>query len=641
MLKKIILKGEQKKVLFLPPTNPIQIKGVAGSGKTTVALYRAKHLLETQANLFKETKIVIFTYNKTLAAYINALKPFVGGGYQKDSDEIKPKTRDGLNVKIVNFHSWAFSFLEQNGIKMRETEYENGKTKTIWKTVLGYKQTQIVNRCRVRYLSNSFANKPTEFFEEEIAWIKGKLFQSRTEYINARRTGRGTADRVTKDDKEIIWNIYSDYNKELDNMNKMDYDDYASKVLEIIDVKNDFIPPFTHVIIDEAQDLSKAQVLAISKLVSPETNSITLIADAAQRIYKSGFTWSEVGIEVRGGRTISFKKNYRNTIQIAQAANSLLEKETDREDFTEIQFSVRNGQRPKIGIFSNRIEQYLELINQLDILKTGNQLSSTIVLNRTHNGVQQIDSFLNENNYSTELIKDNNYVNYDSDSVKICTMSSIKGLEFNSVFILDLNDNIIPSPTGFIDSDDEYHISTERRLLYTCMTRAENKLFLFSSDSDNPSRYLEEIEEDFLDDIVTEKELNKISTRINYNRLYFSGSDNLYSCFKFFEDGEVIGVALGANILDISTQRKVNKWFVKGYSVGGQYVINDNQISFTIKTSKGNIEYNGAIEDNKLVLNVHSHINGSKSKRKYQCIENINENKSIHEKQSDYDDLPF
>lgn len=54
MLKKITLKGEQKKVLFLPPTNPIQIKGVAGSGKTTVALYRAKHLLETQTNLFKE-----------------------------------------------------------------------------------------------------------------------------------------------------------------------------------------------------------------------------------------------------------------------------------------------------------------------------------------------------------------------------------------------------------------------------------------------------------------------------------------------------------------------------------------------------------------------------------------------------------
>ena len=80
-------------------------------------------------------------------------------------------------------------------------------------------------------------------------------------------------------------------------------------------------------------------------------------------------------------------------------------------------------------------------------------------------------------------------------------MSSVKGLEFNNVIILDLNDNIIPYPPGFIEADDEFHISTERRLLYTCMTRARNKLYLFSSDKDNPSRYLKEINAGLLEDI--------------------------------------------------------------------------------------------------------------------------------------------
>jgi DNA helicase IV len=74
-LRPIVLKGEQKRVLFLQVTDPIQIKGVAGSGKTTVALYRAKHLLDTQSNLFQEAKIAIFTYNKTLVKYINAITP--------------------------------------------------------------------------------------------------------------------------------------------------------------------------------------------------------------------------------------------------------------------------------------------------------------------------------------------------------------------------------------------------------------------------------------------------------------------------------------------------------------------------------------------------------------------------------------
>ena len=186
MLKKITLKGEQKKVLFLPPTNPIQIKGVAGSGKTTVALYRAKHLLETQANLFKETKIVIFTYNKTLAAYIEAIKPYINGGYQKDSDEIKPKTADGLNVQITNFHKWAFSFIEQNGIPLRKETFENGQKKITWKTISGSSQTDLISASKRKFNSESIASKSTEFFQEEISWMKGKNFKIRGYYFLSR-----------------------------------------------------------------------------------------------------------------------------------------------------------------------------------------------------------------------------------------------------------------------------------------------------------------------------------------------------------------------------------------------------------------------------------------------------------------------
>jgi superfamily I DNA/RNA helicase len=109
-------------------------------------------------------------------------------------------------------------------------------------------------------------------------------------------------------------------------------------------------------------------------------------------------------------------------------------------------------------------------------------------------------------------VKSNLAVNYGSVSIKICTMSSVKGLEFNNVIILDLNDDIIPYPPGFIEVDDEFHISTERRLLYTCMTRARNKLYLFSSDKGNPSRYLKEINTNLLDDISP-----KSSSKRTYN----------------------------------------------------------------------------------------------------------------------------
>ncbi len=486
MLKKITLKGEQKKVLFLPPTNPIQIKGVAGSGKTTVALYRAKHLLETQNTLFQEAKIVIFTFNKTLAAYIRAVSPYINGGYQKDSDEIKPKTPDGLNVTIVNFHRWAYDFA---GIGNNSTVNQS-------------EQIEIIESIKNSLVSSNsnVLTKSSEFFQEEISWIKGKLFNSKTEYLEAKRTGRGTTDRVTASDKEVIWNVYLKYNQKLKNRGKVDFDDYAIKCLQKIEDDPFWEPPFTHIIIDEAQDLSKAQILVISKLVSQETESITIIADAAQRIYKSGFTWSEVGLNVRGGRTIEFKKNYRNSVHIARAALSLLANEEDKSEFTDVETALSGGEKPIVGYFEDFDKQLGYLNGELQSLRNQGKISGTIVLHRTNEGVRRIQSYLKNNGFQTELVKSNLPVNYNSDSIKICTMSSIKGLEFNNVFIMDLTEGVIPHPQGFNEIDDEFHISTERRLLYTCMTRAKNGLYLIG-DKDNPSRYLAEINDDLLNDI--------------------------------------------------------------------------------------------------------------------------------------------
>lgn len=492
MLKKIVLKGEQKKVLFLPATNPIQIKGVAGSGKTTVALYRAKHLLETQNTLFEETKIVIFTFNKTLAAYIRAISPYINGGYQKDSDEITPQTPEGLNVQIVNFHSWAFRFADL----------------TFGNTVMQWEQIDIIESIINRLTSDSsnVLSKSAEFFQEEISWIKGKMFKNITEYIEAKRTGRGTTDRVSANDKEVIWKVYKMYNQELNDRGEIDFDDYAIIALNKIENDSNFVPPYTHIIIDEAQDLNKAQILTISKLVSTETKSISIIADAAQRIFKSGFTWNEVGINVRGGRTIEFKKNYRNNVHIARAALSLLEKEKDKSEFTEAETARKGGEKPRVGYFSNKENQSSQILSEINKLGENGSLKSTVILHRSNDGVKEIKSLLDSNGYSTELVKSSQPVNYGSNSIKICTMSSVKGLEFDNVFIVDLNDNIIPYPPGFIESDDEFHISTERRLLYTCMTRACNNLFLFSSGE--PSRYLEEIEKSLLNDIsVSQKQV--------------------------------------------------------------------------------------------------------------------------------------
>lgn len=119
-------------------------------------------------------------------------------------------------------------------------------------------------------------------------------------------------------------------------------------------------------------------------------------------------------------------------------------------------------------------------------------------MHRNHNGIRNIKGILEDDYKVQELLKISD-IDFESDSIKICTLSSVKGLEFENVFIIDLNDNIIPYPAGFIDTDDEFHISTERRLLYTSMTRARERLYLLSSG--NPTRYLSEIDESLLEKV--------------------------------------------------------------------------------------------------------------------------------------------
>lgn len=477
MLKQVTLEGEQTKVLFLPPLNPIQIKGVAGSGKTTVALYRAQHLLENYADMFRKGNIAIFTFNKTLASYITALT------------SLNHSAASEGEIQVTNFHSWAWHFL-----------FENGNT-LVKRTISGGSQIGLLTRA-INSLPESMRQEPimaksVEFFREEISWIKGKLFKSLDEYLDAKRIGRGTSDRVTQRDKETIWEVYEAYQSTLKALRHIDFDDFAPLALEIIELDSEFRAPFTHIVIDEAQDLNKAQVLVLARLVDSDKNSISVIADAAQRIYKSGFTWSEVGINVRGGRTVEFKKNYRNTLGIVAAAASLLAHDSDSDDFTQIEPHSSDAKRPSLDGYRTEAEELMAVASRILQVAREHPEDSICVLHRVNQGIQVAGETLRNIGLETMVINGNADVDYNDDSIKLSTMSSIKGLEFDHVYIIGLGEHFIPAPAGFSEPGDELHVSTERRLLYTSMTRACKSLHL--SYHGQPSRYLHEIEPELLE----------------------------------------------------------------------------------------------------------------------------------------------
>lgn len=437
----------------------------------------------------------MFSYNKSLVKYIKNLLPFIQGGYKESDDKrsiinkikkiitVKEEIKPGLKVNVTTFHSWAFKFISNHWRPI------NGQT------ITSYTQRHIIENI-IADIKRKKANEPIlekkiQFFLEEFAWIKGKmLHESKTGYLEAKRVGRGTKDRVTAHDKDIIFACFEKYQEYLKNNELYDFDDYALIVLKILDeipLKN----PFTHIVVDEAQDLTKAQILVLSRIVSDSTKSISFIADTAQRIFKSGFTWTEVGISVKGGRTIELKKNYRNTKQIASAALSLLKKEDDKEDFTELEIiEHQEGTKPILGTFDSYESEmeYLfeEIKNNID-----NNLDK-VILHRRRSELNKIQKYLKTRGILSEIITDRDFDDFSDYTVKLCTLSSIKGLEFDVVFIVDLNENEIPYPEGFAEDNDEFHISTERRLLYTAMTRAKDKLYLLSYGK--PSMFLNEID---------------------------------------------------------------------------------------------------------------------------------------------------
>lgn len=464
---RITLTGEQNRVFSLPIQNPVQIKGVAGSGKTTVAVYRARHLALSFNELFRKSKAHIFSYNRSLTHFIKGLL----------AEEQGPPC-----VSVSTVHSWAWGYLRGNGFWKKYQVVKNDEAQAIL--------TRILAAMRQRYPESNILSKSLEFHVQEIKWMKGRRILTKQLYLDNKRTGRGRQDRVTAADKELLWEVFERYCSALNQRALVEYDDFANIALCSIDKNPDFTPPFSHIVVDEAQDLSLAQLQLITKLVSAETNSITLVADAAQKIYKSGFSWSDVGLNMRGRPVFEFKQNYRNTLQIADLAVSLLAHDPQPGEFSEHLLPQREGTLPEVALSVTAARQLALLTERLQ----GVDLSaeSFVVLHRTNYGVDNLCSALTQAGFTPLKISDGSSAELQVPGLYLCTMSSIKGLECDHVALCDLNENILPYAKGFAEEEDEQHIITERRLLYTCMTRARKTLLMFSTGV--PSRYLAELD---------------------------------------------------------------------------------------------------------------------------------------------------
>ena len=474
----IYLNPEQDKLVRLDPREHRLIRGVAGSGKTTIALYRAKYLSENYLDMFTANKILVLTYNSTLVAFMR--------------EQAKELGLEG--IEISSFHQWAYNYLNQKEVYIGNTlRGWNEKKRAILKKACSEAQRRFENRPIFNW--NPF------FFEKEIAWMKGSRILDIEAYLNAERQGRG--GKLNAEDRKVVFAVFEQYQHEMQQKRRSDYGDFALLALRSLE-DDDSFQYYTHIVVDEAQDLSKAELTVITKLVNPQTNSINLLADAAQKIYDTSFTWKGVGINIQG-RSHTLNKNFRTTVEIAEAAYTLLEKDTDfvqnSEDYVKPEQinKDQHGCYPIYQRFGSLEEGTDYVVEEIKRLReqTTSELAEMVILHPRRDSLSIVQEMLNNHQIPNYVVTARGW-NHETEEVKLCTMHSIKGLEARVVFILGVDEGNLPfvAPNVIPSSDIAEKVTQERKLLYVGMTRAKEWLYLISGK--NPSRYLSEIDRHFL-----------------------------------------------------------------------------------------------------------------------------------------------
>ncbi|MEI6424289.1 MAG: 3'-5' exonuclease, partial [Lentisphaerota bacterium] len=312
---------------------------------------------------------------------------------------------------------------------------------------------------------------------------------------DVKRLGRKT--RLPETQRTILWSVFDSVRSRLKKEGLITYSGIFSKLAEkLAELKN---PPFEFVVVDEAQDVSVAQLRFLAALGAKRPNALFFAGDLGQRIFQNPFSWKSLGVDIRG-RSRTLNINYRTSHQIRMQADRLLEPELSDVDGNKEErrgtVSAFNGPPPVIQTFDNQ-EAEIEAVGCLlsGLSKEGftpNEIGvfvrSDAELNRARKAVAKSDMPFKVLDEQIATI---------AGHVSVSTMHLAKGLEFRAVFVMGCDDEILPLQerieTVSDESDLEEVYNTERHLLYVACTRARDRLFITSV---SPAS-------EFLDDLKT------------------------------------------------------------------------------------------------------------------------------------------
>jgi superfamily I DNA/RNA helicase len=236
--------------------------------------------------------------------------------------------------------------------------------------------------------------------------------------------------------------------------------------------------------VDEAQDVSIAQLRFLAALGAGRPNGLFFAGDLGQRIFQQPFSWKALGVDVRG-RSRTLRVNYRTSHQIREKADRLLGPEiTDVDGNKEDRrytVSVFNGPPPEVRTFATEAEESEAIGAWLRaVIAEGVPPHEIGVFVRSVDQVGRARAAVEAAGLSPRVLDER--VDVRPGGVNIATMHLAKGLEFRVVAVMACDDEVLPLQSrieGVGDDGDLQEVyDTERQLLYVAATRARDRLII-------------------------------------------------------------------------------------------------------------------------------------------------------------------
>ena len=451
---RVFLHPTQRKIVKKNYKGSARVLGGAGTGKTVVAMHRAKYLA---SQISDDKRILFTTFTANLAEDIK-------GNLRKicSLEELH-------KIEVINIDAWVMRFLNEVGFSAK-IEYGEEIDK-LWDQAVANSLSEL--------------DFPWSFYKDE--WNRVVIPQealSLEKYIKAKRTGRGV--RLDRKKRIEVWKVFDAYlslmkEEQIRDINMAMYE--CSKLFTSSGTKN----KYAHIIVDEGQDFSDNAFRLLRTIAGEEKpNDIFIVGDSHQRIYNNYPTLSKCGINVRG-RSSVLKINYRTTEETRKYAFALLngisfDDLDDDVDLGDKCRSLVHGEAPVVKFFADANEE-LSYLNDCisELHKKSVPLKNICIVARTNQLVKDYSAQLTKSGYSVYQIKRSKADDLSHDGIRIATMHRVKGLEFQYVFIVSANNRIVPLETAINHSDpiaERESYTAEKCLLYVALTRAQKQAYI-------------------------------------------------------------------------------------------------------------------------------------------------------------------